>query len=429
MENNDLYNPEAEEAVLGAVLINPTSFATMGIEPSHFFLGRHQYIWQVYTRLYSAGRPIDFITVVDELQRADQLGKIGGETYIMRLINRTPSSLRAEQYADIVKDYSRRRIWRDTAGQIAKTAFDKDSNLEEQSGVIIDQLLHAVRVDGAAVHVSEFADRVLDEALQRQQNPGQVWGLQTGFHEFDSITGGLQLGEILDISGLPGIGKSILAMQAGFQLAANGEPGAIYSIEMRGEAVVRRRISFDSKVPTRNIKSGFMDAQQAEAFVHAVSKYDNLPLYISDAADLSTTTMRADLTRLKIQYGIKWFAVDYAFLLQDGAGLNDTERSGLISTRLKNIARALNLAGIVIHSMTKAGMDALIPEGQHLRGSGQVYYDADVLIFMVDDPNKNTIKCIFGKGRELEKPREYFELVRLPGFPALADVAKEKEQI
>jgi replicative DNA helicase len=222
-------------------------------------------------------------------------------------------------------------------------------------------------------------------------------------------------------------------MQAGFQMAAAGEPGALYSIEMKGEAVVRRRVSHDSKVNTRTIKAGYMNDDEFAAFSQALVSYEDIPLYMSDAADLTTAAMRADLTRLKIQYGIRWFVVDYAFLLRDGegAGLQDWERSGLVSSRIKTICRALDLAGIVIHSMTKAGMDALIPEGQHVRGSGQIFYDADVLLFMVRDEQEhrdNIVKCIFGKGRELERPKAYFELVRLPGFPALADAApKEKE--
>ena len=429
MEQVDLYNPAAEEAVLGAVLINPIEFTTLKLKAGDFFIERHNFIWQAYSRLYSAGTAIDYVTLIDELDRAGQLKTVGGEAFIASLINKTPTSLNASHYAESVKDYRKRRAWRDTAGDIARLAFDKDSNLSVESGNVIDSLLNAVRVDGAAVHISEYVARVLDQAIERAANPGQIWGLETGFKDFDEITGGLQLGEILDISGIPGIGKSILAMQAGFQMAALAHPGVIYSLEMMGEAVVRRRVSHDAKVQTRVIKSGYMDGAQMAAFVNAIGQYDDLPLYMSDAADITTTTLRADLTRLKLQYGIKWFVVDYAFLLQDGAGLDDWERTGLISSRLKIIARALGLAGIVIHSMTKEGMNALIPEGQHIRGSGQIFYDTDLLLFLVESDTPNIVKCIFGKGRELEKPKDYFDLVRLPGFPALANAAPKEERI
>jgi replicative DNA helicase len=427
MNPEDLFSREAEEGVLGAVLINPVEFTTLGLEPAHFFIQRHGFIWKAYTRLYSAGAAIDFITLGDELERAGQMDEVGGAAYIAGLVNRTPSSLHAADYAATIKDFSRRRAWRNTAGKIAKLAFDKDSDLEVASGDVIDELLRAVSVEGAAVHVSEFAARVLAEAYERKENPGNIWGIPTGFSDFDNITGGLQPGEVLDLSGEPGIGKSIFAMQAGFQMAEAGEPGALYSIEMKGEAVVRRRVSHDSKVKTRAIKSGYMDDAEFAAFLQAMEAYEGIPLYLSDAADLTTAAMRADLARLKIQHGIRWFVVDYAFLLRDGAGLNDTERTGLVSSRLKTICRALDLAGIVIHSMTKEGMNSLIPEGQHIRGSGQIFYDADLLLFMMEDKMKNVVKCVFGKGRELEQPKAYFDLVRLPGFPALADAAPQEK--
>jgi replicative DNA helicase len=218
-------------------------------------------------------------------------------------------------------------------------------------------------------------------------------------------------------------------MQAAFQMAAAGHPGVIYSAEMKGEAVLRRRLSADSKVPTRAIKSGYLDDGQMAQMINSITQYDDLPLYMSDtqyddlplymsdAADITSATLRADLTRLKLQHGIEWFVFDYAFLLRDGENLSEVERTGLISSRFKTIARALDLAGIVIYSMTKEGMNALVPEGQHLRGSAQQYYDADVLIFMIESNQDNMVKCIFGKGRELEKPKDHFDLVRLPSDP------------
>jgi replicative DNA helicase len=436
MQADNLFSREAEEGVLGAVLINPVTFTTLGLEPAHFFIQRHAFIWQAYARLYSAGTAIDFITLGDELERAGRLKEVGGPAFITQLVNLTPSSLHAADYAATIKDFAHRRSWRDTAGKIANLAFDKDSNLEVASGDIIDELLDAVKVDGAAVHISEYAAAVLEEAHERRANPGEIWGIPTGYVDFDKITGGLQLGEVLDVSGEPGVGKSIFAMQAGFQMALAESPGVIYSIEMKGEAVMRRRVSHDSKVTTRAIKSGQMDDQQFEKFLQVLGTYDDLPLYMSDAADITTSMLRADLSRLKIQHGIQWFVLDYAFLLRDGSGsgLQDWERTGLISARLKIICRALNLAGIVIHSMTKEGMNAVIPEGQHVRGSGQIFYDADVLMFMVNDDNDmrdNIVKCIFGKGRELARPKAYFELVRLPGFPALvnAEIRTERMEV
>jgi replicative DNA helicase len=425
--DNNLFSREAEEAVIGSVLINPVSFTTLGLEPNHFFIQRHGMIWQAFNRLYSSGIAFDFVTLSDELERAGQLHEVGGQAFLTGLINATPSSLHVEDYARTVKDFSHRRIWKRVAEKIAKLAFDKDSDLELEASGLVDELLRAVRVDGAAVHIAEYALRVLEEATQRKEDPKDIWGIPSGFIDFDDITGGLQLGEALYISGKPGIGKSIMAMQMGFQMAAKDYPGAIYSIEMKGEQVVRRRVSADSKISTRTIKTGKMDDRQFAEFLKVVETYEGLPLYLSDAADMTTAIIRADLSRLKIQHGIQWFVLDYAYLLRDGEGLSETDRTGLISSYMKAICRSLNLAGVIIHSLNKEGMQG-VPEGKNIRGSGQQFYDTDLLLFLVeDDKNPNIVKCIFGKGRELEQPKQSFKLHKLEGFPALANAAKGED--
>jgi replicative DNA helicase len=428
MSDTNLFSREAEEAVVGSVLINPVTFTALGLEPGHFFIQRHGMIWQAFNRLYSAGTAIDFITVGDELERAEQLNEIGGHAFLTKLVNNTPSSLHVEDYAKTVKDFAHRRTWKLTAERIVKLAMDKDSDLEVEASNIVDQLLNAVQAEGSAVHISEYAQQVLEEAMERRLSPSDLWGIPTGFTDFDSITGGLQLSETLYISGEPGMGKSIMAAQMGFQMAANGYPGAIYSLEMPGAQVVRRRASADSKVLTRTIKTGKMDDGQFSQFLKVVEGYEQLPMYLSDSVHWTTASIRADLARLKIQHGIQWFVLDYAYLLRDGAGLSENDRTGMISGYLKAITRSLNVAGIVIHSLNKSGMGGGLPGGEHIRGSGQQFYDTDLLMFLVKSEIPNTVTCVFGKGRELENPKQAFELRKLEGYPALANAAKQEER-
>jgi len=284
---------------------------------------------------------------------------------------------------------------------------------------VVDGLLQAVRSRGAAEHIERFTRKVLDEAIERMNNPLEIFGIPTGFRDLDEITGGLQPGEIMYLSGIPGTGKSIFAAQAGFQMAQNGHPGVIYSLEMSGEQVVRRRLSHQSKISVRQIKSGKFDPERLTDIIDAVSACDDLPLYLSDDVQWTTGSLRADLSRLKIQHQIEWFVLDYAYLLKDGIGLSENDRTGQISAQLKSISRGLNLSGIVIHSLRKTSG---VPTGQDLRGNNQQFYDPDLLIFLTessDDPN--VIICTFGKGRELEKSKQSFRLVKLPGYPALGD--------
>jgi len=427
MSDDNLFAREAEEAVIGSVLINPVTFTTLGLEPEHFFIQRHGMIWQAFNRLYSAGSAVDYITLSDELERAGQLKEIGGMAFLTKLINSTPSSLHVEDYAKTVKEFAHRRTWKRVAERIAKLAFDKDSDLEVEAASVVDELLNAVQAEGAAEHISKYASQVLDEADERMRNPSEIWGIPTGFTDFDNITGGLQTSETLYISGEPGMGKSIMAAQMGFQMAEAGYPGAIYSLEMPGAQVLRRRASADSKISTRMIKTGMMDERQYADFLKVVQKYEQLPIYLSDSVHWTTASIRADLARLKIQYGVKWFVLDYAYLLRDGQGLSENDRTGIISSYLKAITRSLDVAGIVIHSLNKSGMGGGIPGGENIRGSGQQFYDTDLLMFLVKSEIPNTVTCVFGKGRELENPKQAFELRKLPGFPALANAAKQEQ--
>ena len=426
MSNDNLFAREAEEAIIGSVLINPVAFTTLGLEPGHFFIQRHAMIWQAFNRLYSSGTAVDFITVGDELERAGHLQEIGGQAFLIKLVNSTPTSTHVEDYAKTVKDFAHRRTWRRVAEKIAKFAFDKDSDLEVEASGIVDELLNAVQAEGSAEHISKYAALVLEEAYERMSNPSELWGIPTGFTDFDNITGGLQLSETLYISGEPGMGKSIMAAQMGFQMAANGYPGVIYSLEMPGAQVVRRRASSDSKVMTRTIKTGKMDEGQFKSFLKVVEGYEKLPLYLSDSVHWTTASIRADLARLKIQHGVQWFVLDYAYLLRDGAGLSENDRTGMISSYIKAITRSLNMAGIVIHSLNKAGMGGGLPGGENIRGSGQQFYDTDLLMFLVKSEIPNTVTCVFGKGRELENPKQAFELRKLEGFPALANASKHE---
>jgi len=422
---SDLFSKESEEALLGAVLVNPSAIASLDITADDFYVHRHRFVWQALDRLHQAGRDIDIVLVAEILERMGKLDEVGGASFLAGLIAAAPSSMRAEEYGKVVSDYADRRKWSDVASRIAKVAYDTNTALESEAGDIMDSLLKAVSVKGAASHVSNYTAPVMEEALERMENPQDVWGIPTGFTDFDRITGGLQPGEILYVSGEPGVGKSIFVMQASYQIALNGVPGCLYSLEMPGTQVIRRLLSYLAKVGTRDLKSGRIDPDDIAVIAKEVEVLDSLPLYMSDSVMWTTTSLRADLARLKVQYGIQWFGLDYAYLLKDGAGLSENDRTGFVSARLKSICRSLDIAGMVIHSLNKRGMSGM-PEGQDLRGSNQQFYDTDLLLFIVKPEKQPSIaRCVFGKGRELENPRQWFDLVRIPGYPALGNATKE----
>lgn len=418
-----LFNERAEESVIGSVLVSPSYLSSLDLEPDHFFIQRYGLVWKALRRLQSKDIAIDFTLVLDELDRMGKLEFVGGPAEITKIIRRTATSIHVEDYAEIVKDYSRRRKWMAQASKIAKLAGNLDADLEVEASGIIDKLLDAVRAPGAAVHWSEFVDEVYSEAHAMFQNPQEVWGIQTHFLDFDDITGGLQTSEMLELSGEAGIGKSKMAAQMGYQMASgaamgqmrngNGIPGVIYSLEMIGKSVARRLLTAQAQVPTRNIKTGKVRDDQWTKFVAAVETSRDIPLYMSDSAQWTTASLQADLSRLKAQQGIKWFVLDYAYLMRDGERLSENDKTGLVSSRLKAICRSLNLAGIIILSMNKDG---------DIRSNAQQKYDADLILTLHDDTSRpGFITCMFKKGRELDKPKVAFDLIATQGFPMYRD--------
>lgn len=405
------YSPAAEESLVGAALVDPRVLDLVDIQPDEFFIQRHGMIWSALLDLKSTGMTPDFVTVGNALNACGNLDTVGGPAYLAKLIGDTPSSMGAEGYARIIRDKAARRRVIRIASDMAKTAYDADSQLNECLSRSMTDLTAASFTGQGAVHWKHYLSQAYDFVGERHEHPGGVWGIPTGFKDFDILTGGLQLTELLLVAGKAGVGKSIFVLQIAQQIAATNAPGALYSLEMQGRAIGVRALSSASGIPSRALKSGSMAADQWPQFAQAVEVQETYPIYMSDNDYWTTSGLRADLARLKRQYGIQWFIVDYSYLIADGQGMMDeTERSQMVISALKGICKNLGLAGIVIHSLNKQG---------ELRGSGQVRYDADVVlsITMPDEFHPENIRCTFEKGRELDEQSKHFDLVRMTGIP------------
>lgn len=437
MDATPPHSPHAEEALIGAAIIDPGVLQAVDVQAEDFYIHRNRAVWAALVDLSGRGVNPDFVTLGDYLHSHNQLEEVGGVARLAALINDTPSSLGAEDYAGIVKEKSIRRRMIQVATDIAKAAYSDGSDLNDARAQAITSLVSAAVPTGGAVHISHYLGKVYDEVVAMADNPCEVWGIPTGLEDFDFITGGLQRGEVMLLSGEPGKGKTKLAGQMAVNMARDGHPGGFYSLEMAGEAVTRRMVSAAARVETRKLKSGRMDEQDWRSLNDMIEQMEQYPIYLSDASHWRTDSLRADLSRLKRLYEIEWFVVDYLNLMMDGSGkLDDTERSKIISRQMKAICKDLELAGIVIQSMNKSGMDSAVPTLRNLSGASQVAFDADIVTFLVDhipDPNEaqnpDLRTLVFGKGRELANPRQAFHLFAHNGYPAFGDVQLEKVEL
>jgi replicative DNA helicase len=420
-------NIEAEESVIGALLINPYVISKLPITPEDFYIPKNAEIYRAILALHREKKTIDFLTIVEKLEATKKIGEIGGSVYLMDLAGREFSSLHAEAYAEMIIDASRRRAIIQTASNLFKAAADKGSNIDAAISESISQLANKANIQNGAVHISEFLSKLYDIVSERHDNPvkpGEVSGIPSGFIDFDNITDGFHAGEETILTAEPGLGKSLLA----FQMACNMArvyPGVVYELEMSGLAVAKRQISNMANIPTRAMDRGTMD--NWSDFVKTIEDVSVLNLHISDDTRLTTATLRADLARLRETYGIKWFVLDYLSLLKDTHGRDDIERTAWLSGEIHGICKDLNLAGLVIHSMNKQGVRENNGSQADLAGSVRVIYDADQIIVMQRDKQyENQVNLVWSKFREGELPKGGMSLIKRAGLPAFANLVKPR---
>ena len=437
-----IFHAEAEEAVIGAVLLDPGLIEYISLAPAEFYVDRHRVVWQAMLDLHKAHTGVDFVTLTERLEGAGKLSQVGGPAGLSRYLSNAPfSSYNAKDYAAIIHDKAQRRHILQSANDLAKLAYS-DSDIDTGISAHFNGLSKATQSSTGAVQWGIYFDQLFEETTERMADPREIWGIPTGFAAFDRVTGGLQSHELMVLSGEPGVGKTMWAMQAAGNMADHA-PGAIYSMEMTGRAVARRLVSARASIETRKIKTGRINDDESAAFTKAIDELAQKPVYMSESETWTTASLRADLARLIVQYQIKWFVVDYLYLMND-PGKDEIEKTQNISRGLKQTCKALGLSGLAIHSMNKAGMSngegkAKKPGQADLRGSAQVNYDADLICFLKEfapiTQQDNFIKPAeadnmrtlwFSKGRELENPRKYIHLVKRPGYPFFGDYQEAK---
>lgn len=427
-------NTEAEKALISYLIARPEDVSVLDLRAEEFYDYVNRAVYGVIDKMVSNGKSVDFVTLADEVEKDADLRQANVRDFIIRAVTDFLPGLDIRSAAEIVRDSARRRSLIGIANDMAKSAFDANQNVSDVTSRSIDSLSHLNVADGGAVHWSHHIKELLADIERRSADPKDIWGIPTGFKDIDKTTGGFQPSELVIISGKPGVGKSMLAMRMA-ELMSTTAPGAIYSLEMKATSVMRRILSANARIPSNILKSGRLSDADWAAVYDQVGKLENLPIYMNDASDYSTAKLRADLHRLKLQHNVQWFVFDYMMLAEDGLGLKETERTGMISRSFKQICRSLDMAGILIHSMNKEGVGSVEPDQQNLRGSAQVSYDADLICFLTefqaisaddkfirDTANLRTL--FFAKGRELQQSNKYVHLVKHPNYPFFGDYTR-----
>jgi replicative DNA helicase len=386
------HNIEAEESVLGAVLLSAEA-ANVALEALHaddFYKPAHQLIFEAVTGLFDANQPIDAITLADALRRTDTLDRVGGVGALTRLLDTVPTTSNVEYYAEIVAETSARRRLLQAGAEVGRFAMQTDREIAD----VLDSAEQAVfsvaerRVGDGLVAVGPMLQDTLERIEEMGTRGDDVTGLPTGFRDLDRMLAGLQAANLVVIAARPSMGKSALALNIAENAAEAGQPTAVFTLEMSREEVVQRLLSSMAGVDSHRLRTGQLTPELWQRLVRVTSRLYQMPFYVDDSSDLTVTAIRAKCRRMMRKHGLGLVIVDYLQLMQAGSRADNRQQEiADISRSLKNLARELHVPVIAVSQLNRAleARENKRPRLGDLRESGAIEQDADIVMFIYRD--------------------------------------------
>jgi len=424
-------NIDAEKSLLGAVLIDEETLAdiTEHVTQKDFYEKRHGMIYDAMMRLYEKRKPVDLLTLTDELKRKKELDEVGGSAYLTELTNYVPTSAHAASYAEIVAQKAvRRRLIRASA-EISEFGYDEESSTQEllqqaeqELFAVSDQSLKQDLVSIETILTDSF-DRM--EELHR--NKGQLRGVRTGYRDLDNMTAGLQRSDLIILAARPAMGKTTLVTNLAYNVATIAKQSVLFfSLEMSKEQLVDRMLADASGVDAWNIRTGNLSEDDFSKLSDAMGEMAEAPIYIDDTPGVTVLEMRTKARRAAHEAPLGLIIIDYLQLMQ-GSGRdkgNRVQEVSEISRGLKLLARELNVPVIALSQLSRSveSRTPQIPQLSDLRESGSIEQDADIVMFIYreayynpDTDRENITDLIIAKHRNgpTGKVELYFHPERL----------------
>jgi replicative DNA helicase len=398
-------NPEAEQAVLGSILIDPDAVIRVAafLKTDDFYQEKNGWIYQAILDLHERREPADFLTVTDELDRRRQLDEVGGPAYVMDLINAVPTAIHVEHYARIVERTSVLRKLIRAAGQIAQIAYEETT---EDIGEVVDraeQIVFSVaerRAQRDLVAVRTLMGDVVDRIDFLYHHRGEILGVPTGFKLLDKMLGGLQKSDLVILAARPGVGKTSLAISLAQNAARKyGKRVAVFSLEMSNEQLVQRMLSAETGIDSQRLRLGDIQGEEEwHKLMEAAGALSDAPIYIDDTPAVSAMELRTKARRLYAEHDLDLIVVDYLQLMQgDRRSENRVQEISAISRGLKGLARELNVPVLALSQLSRAveSRQIKIPMLSDLRESGCL--TGDSLVVLADTGARVPMSELIGK--------------------------------
>lgn len=382
---------EAEKSLLGAILIDSDSLPEIItiLRANDFYDENHQLIFEAMCNLYDSHKPIDILTLTNELKSLKKLKQVGGAAYLTELSNFVPAASHAKAYADIIKNTATRRRLIKAGSEIANKAYEDDSEINEMIGRAEQELFEVSDkiVKNDYYSMGDLLTDAFDRIEELQKNKGALRGLRTGYPDIDKKTAGFQRGDLIIIGARPSMGKTTLAHNIGYNIANINKKGVLFfSIEMAANEIIEQMISNISGVKAWNIRTGNLSEDEFARIGDAMAEMAETPFYIDDTSAMTVVELRNKARRAMHDHEIGAIIIDYLQLINgsDRYKGNRVQEVTEISQGLKVLARELNVPVIALAQLSRnvTGRDDPRPVLSDIRDSGSIEQDADLVLFI-----------------------------------------------
>jgi replicative DNA helicase len=386
-------NIDAEKSLLGAVLIDEEVLpdATETVKAIDFYDKSHEVIFDSMVSLYEKHKPVDLLTLTDELKKKKQLESIGGSSYLAELTNYVPTAAHAQAYAEIVAKCAVRRRLIKASADITELSYDEDSEITELLGKAEAELFNvsdqSLKQD--LTSMEDILNASFDRLEELHKNKGAIRGLKTGYRDLDNKTAGLQKSDLVIIAARPAMGKTTLVTNLAYNTATiNKKAVLFFSLEMSKEQLIDRMLADASGVDSWNIRTGNLSDDDFSKISDAMGEMAEAPIFIDDTPGMTVMEMRTKARRAAHDNELGLIIIDYLQLMQ-GSGRNGNEFNRVqevseISRGLKLIARELDVPVVALSQLSRSveSRNPQIPQLADLRESGSIEQDADLVMFI-----------------------------------------------
>ena len=386
------HEPDAERAVLGAVLLDPNSLLLVAekLRGEDFYLEAHRIIYQACLQLNEGGQAADLVTVTNQLREQGALERVGGGSYLATLVDALPDVANVVHYAEIIHDKFVKRQLIATAQRILTTC-SLDHGAARQAVETAQRDVYRIAEDtlaGGLVHIRGLAEREIGHLEASRTTHSTLTGIDTGFVRINELTSGLQRKDLILLAARPSMGKTSLAMNiCAHAVLRSSKKVAVFSLEMSAEQLVRRLLAAEARVDQRRLTTGYLAKSDWPKLTMAAQALQGVSLWIDDSPGSTVLEISAKARRLKHEHGLDLVIVDYLQLMSGGGRFSSRhEEVSAISRGLKAVAKELDVPMLVLSQLSRQperrGGDHR-PQLSDLRESGSLEQDADVVMFIV----------------------------------------------